>query len=93
MVSRAVASLNVLCEYCLPFVKLGGKFIAMKSSKAQEEIVNAKQAISVLGGKLTETKTFSFSDEIERNLVIIEKIAPTPQKYPRVSAQILKKPL
>lgn len=93
VVSRAVASLNVLCEYCLPFVKLGGKFISMKGSKAPEEIVNAKQAISVLGGKLTETKTFSFSDEIERNLVIIEKIAPTPQKYPRVSAQILKKPL
>ena len=93
VVSRAVASLNFLCEYCLPFVKLEGKFIAMKGSKAQEEIDISKQAISILGGKLTEIKTIAFSDRIERNLLVIEKIRPTPKKYPRVSAQISKKPL
>lgn len=92
-VSRAVASLNVLAEYCLPFVKVGGLFIAMKSAKADEEIANAKNALEILGGKVEEVKSFTLSDAAERNLVIIRKVKPTPPKYPRVSAQIAKKQL
>lgn len=92
-VSRAVASLNVLSEYCLPFVKVGGYFFAMKSSKADEEIAQAKDAISLLGGKIEKVSTFRLSDDAERNIVVIKKIKPTPPKYPRVSAQIAKKSL
>ncbi len=92
-VSRAVASLNVLAEYCLPFVKVGGTFVAMKGAKAQEEIDSAKAAIKLLGGEITEVKSFSLADDGERNLVFIKKISQTPTKYPRVSAQISKKPL
>ena len=91
--SRAVAALNVLCEYCLPFVKQGGIFIAMKGAKAQEEIADASAAIKTLGGKIVEEKSFSLSDGGERTLVIIKKISQIPPKYPRPSAQIAKKPL
>lgn len=93
VVSRAVASLNVLTEYCIPFVKVGGYFFAMKSSKADEEITLAENAISILGGKIEQIKTFRLSDDAERNIVVIKKIKPTPPKYPRVSAQIAKKSL
>lgn len=92
-VSRAVASLNVLAEYCLPFVKVGGTFVAMKGAKAQDEIDAATAAIRLLGGEITEVKSFSLADDGERNLVFIKKISQTPTKYPRVSAQISKKPL
>lgn len=91
--SRAVAALNVLCEYCLPFVRVGGKFVAMKSAKAPEELELARKAISLLGGKVTDIKSFSLSDGGERSIIIIEKISHIPPKYPRVSAQIAKKPL
>lgn len=91
--SRAVAALNVLCEYCLPFVKQNGLFIAMKGAKAQEEIDAAKAAIKTLGGKIIAEKSFSLSDGGERTLVIIKKISQIPPKYPRPSAQIAKKPL
>lgn len=91
--SRAVAALNVLCEYCLPFVKVGGYFVAMKAAKAQEEIDDAKAAIKLLGGKIIEEKSFKLSDGGERNIIIIKKISHVPPKYPRVSAQIAKKPL
>jgi 16S rRNA (guanine527-N7)-methyltransferase len=91
--SRAVAALNVLCEYCLPFVKVGGYFVAMKAAKAQEEIDGAKAAIKLLGGKIIEEKSFRLSDGGERNIIIIKKISHVPPKYPRVSAQIAKKPL
>lgn len=91
--SRAVAALNVLCEYCLPFVKVGGYFVAMKAAKAQEEIDGAKAAIKLLGGKIVEEKSFNLSDGGERNIIIIKKISHVPPKYPRVSAQIAKKPL
>ncbi len=91
--SRAVAALNVLSEYCLPFVKVGGTFVAMKSAKADEEIAQAKQAIRLLGGEITEKKTFFLSDGGERTLIIIKKISHTSSKYPRPSAQISKKPL
>lgn len=91
--SRAVAALNVLCEYCLPFVKQNGLFIAMKGAKAQEEIDAAKSAIKTLGGKIVAEKSFSLSDGGERTLVVIKKISQVPPKYPRPSAQIAKKPL
>ena len=91
--SRAVAALNVLCEYCLPFVKVGGVFLAMKAAKAQEEIADAKNAIKTLGGKIIAEKSFTLSDGGERTIVVIKKISQVPPKYPRVSAQIAKKPL
>lgn len=91
--SRAVAALNVLCEYCLPFVKVGGVFVAMKAAKAQEEIEGAKASIKLLGGQIIDEKSFTLSDGGERNLIIIKKISHVPPKYPRVSAQIAKKPL
>ena len=91
--SRAVAALNVLCEYCLPFVKVGGVFLAMKAAKVQEEIADAKNAIKTLGGKIVAEKSFTLSDGGERTIVVIKKISQVPSKYPRVSAQIAKKPL
>lgn len=86
--SRAVAQLNVLCELCLPYVKKGGKFIAMKGPGAQEEIRNAENAVRLLGGKTEEVKEFTLPDNSGRTLVIIEKIKETPEKYPRQSAKI-----
>lgn len=91
--SRAVAALNVLCEYCLPFVKVGGVFLAMKAAKVQEEIADARNAIKTLGGKIVAEKSFTLSDGGERTIVVIKKISQIPPKYPRVSAQIAKKPL
>lgn len=91
--SRAVAALNILCEYCLPFVKVGGMFVAMKSAKADEEISSAKQAIRLLGGEIIDKKSFFLSDGGERTLIMIKKISQTSPKYPRPSAQISKKPL
>lgn len=91
--ARAVAALNVLCEYCLPLLKVGGAFIAMKAN-AKEEIENAKKAIAVLGGKIKQIKELRlpFSDS-ERTIIVIEKIKPTPLSYPRAGGAISKKPL
>ena len=91
--SRAVAALNILCEYCLPFVKKGGIFAAMKGTKAQEEIVLAKNAIKTLGGEIIDQKSFTLSDGAERTIIIIKKVSHNLPKYPRPSAQIAKKPL
>jgi len=90
--ARAVARLNVLGEYCLPFVKEGGNFVAMKAS-VNDEIEEAQGAIRLLGGKFREIKEFSLPDGSERSLVVIKKISQTPPKYPRASAQIAKKAL
>lgn len=92
-VSRAVASLNVLCEYCLPFVKEDGSFVALKGSKAEEELSVSRSAVKTLGGKFICCKELKLADEQTRNLVVIKKSGPTPPKYPRPSAQISKKPL
>lgn len=92
VLSRAVASLNVLCEYCLPFVKVGGKFVAMKSALAEEEIKQAYTSIKTLGGKITEKIDFNLTDG-ERTLIVIEKVSSTPAKYPRQSGKIKSKPL
>lgn len=91
--SRAVAALNLLCEYCLPFIKVGGVFAAMKSAKADEEIALAKNALKTLGGKIVDKKTFTLSDGGERTIILIKKVSQIPPKYPRPSAQIAKKPL
>ena len=90
--ARAVARLNVLSEYCLPFVRVGGKFVAMKAS-VNDEVEEAQGAIKLLGGKMSEIKEFCLPDGSERRLVVIKKISQTPPKYPRASAQIAKKAL
>ena len=93
-VSRAVASLPVLCELCLPLVKVGGEFLAMKSSHTEEEINEAKRAIALLGGKITEVIDYTIpTSDIVHRVVRIEKISPTAKKYPRRFAQIKKQPL
>ena len=93
-VSRAVARLNVLCEYCLPYVRLSGKFIAFKGGEADEEIKSASKAIQALGGKKTDVLYFELPENSgSRTLVVIEKVQPTPDKYPRQNGKIKAKPL
>ncbi|MCM1422765.1 MAG: 16S rRNA (guanine(527)-N(7))-methyltransferase RsmG [bacterium] len=91
-VSRAVANLSTLSEYCLPYVKVGGCFVSYKADDA--EVEQAGHAIEVLGGRLREQKTFllPFSD-INRTLIVIEKCRPTPHQYPRKAGTANKKPL
>lgn len=94
VVSRAVARLVVLAELCLPFVKQGGYFLAMKGAKAQEELAEAKQAIQLLGGSVREVCPVSLPGlEDQRFIIVIEKQGPTPKAYPRRPGQIEKKPL
>ena len=93
-VSRAVANLSTLSEYCLPYVKVGGKFISYKSEKVAEELEEAENAISILGGKTVEQIAFTLPDsDIYRNLVMIKKISETPRKYPRKAGTASKNPL
>lgn len=92
--SRAVARLNVLCELCLPFVKVGGAFIAMKGPDCEEELNEAKKAISLLGGR-TE-KVFSYTvpgTDVTHTAIVIRKEKATPARYPRRWAQIKKQAL
>lgn len=91
--ARAVSNLRDLSEYCLPFVKTGGKFISMKSAKTDEEIKNAKEAIKVLGGEIEKINSFELADCGERTLIFIKKVRPTPTKYPRNYSQIVKNPI
>lgn len=92
--ARAVAKLNVLSEYCLPLVKPGGVFIAMKSGKAEEEIKDAENAVTVLGGAFADVKEYFLpGTDISRNIVVIEKISETPLRYPRSPKKIENKPL
>ena len=93
-VSRAVANMSTLCEYCLPYVKVGGNFIAFKSEKASEELVKAKGAIHLLGGKLTSTNEFILPDsDYSRTICIVNKVEPTSKKYPRKAGVPSKTPL
>lgn len=83
-VARAVASLDTLVEYLLPFVKVGGCAIIYKAAKLQEELEIAKKAIEVLGGKVEKVKNYKVDEcDIERNVLILRKVKPTPAKYPR----------
>ena len=83
VVSRAVAELSTLAEYALPFVKIGGAFIAYKSEKAESEAEAAVNAITLLGGRIREIREAFVATGLTRKLIIIDKIAPTPPKYPR----------
>ena len=93
-VSRAVANLSSLSEYCLPFVKEKGMFISYKSMKVDDELKNAKKALSLLGGEIKNIKEFVLPDtEIGRSFVVIEKRKSTPGKYPRKAGLPTKEPL
>lgn len=93
-VSRAVANLSSLSEFCLPYVKVGGNFISYKSEKAIEEIENSKNAISILGGGNISYDTFILEGtDFSRTLIKIEKIKETPSKYPRKAGTPVKQPL
>lgn len=83
VVSRAVAELSTLAEYALPFVKIGGAFIAYKSEKAESEAEAAASAITLLGGRIREIREAFVAPGLTRKLIVIDKIAPTPPKYPR----------
>jgi len=91
--ARAVAKLNILTELCLPFVKVGGRFIAMKSIHYEEELNEAILGIRRLGGQLKTVTLYPIDDKLAHVLIIIEKVKPTPDGYPRAFAQIKKKPL
>lgn len=94
VVSRAVARLNVLIEYMLPFVKKGGLCICMKGPNIDGELEEAKNAIKVLGGKFKSVESFFLPDsDIERNVIIIEKVAETPKRYPRKAGLPSKQPI
>jgi len=93
-VSRAVANLSTLSEYCLPYVKTGGMFIPYKSGEIDDEVQQAKKAIHILGGKLDEVIKFQLPDtEISRSFVKINKVQNTAKKYPRKAGLPAKEPL
>ena len=90
--SRAVARLNILAELCLPYVRVGGKFLSMKGALAQEEVDEAKHGIEALGGRVAGIYEYPVADAVHR-AVIVEKVRPTPKQYPRAFAKIKKAPL
>lgn len=93
-VSRAVANLSSLSEYCIPYVKVGGFFISYKSEKVVEEMAAAKKAVELLGGALKEKVEFVLpNSDIYRNFVVIKKVKVTPKKYPRKAGLPTKEPL
>ena len=91
--ARAVANMQTLSEYCLPFIKKGGIFAAMKGAKAAQEIETAQGAVRKLGGEIIKSEEFTLPLCGERTILKVKKISQTPPKYPRPSAQISKKPL
>lgn len=91
--ARAVARLNVLSEYCVPFVKPGGEFVAMKGPASEKELHEATKALSILGGSSGKIICEKLPSGDERNFILIKKISQTPPKYPRISAKISKQPL
>ncbi len=93
-VSRAVANMSTLSEYCLPYVKVGGKFIAYKSEKAQDELKSAKGALHLLGGTLSSAKEFLLpNSDVSRTICIVDKKEKTSKKYPRKAGVPSKQPL
>ena len=92
VVSRAVANLSSLEEYCVPFVKIGGNFISYKSGEIEEEVANAKNATFLLGGKLKEVYKFDLYEQ-KRSFVVIDKMKGTPKTYPRKAGTPTKTPL
>lgn len=91
-VSRAVANLSTLSEYCLPFVKIGGKFISYKAGECDEEVAASRSSVFLLGGKISDIKKFELG-ESGRAFVIIDKVSGTPKKYPRKAGTPSKDPL
>ena len=91
--ARAVANLSDLCEYCLPFVKVGGVFAALKGSNGEEELKDAKNAIKILGGKTENFIEYELPNGDKRTLILIRKVSETPDKYPRNAGQMKKKKL
>lgn len=92
--SRAVARLNVLAEFCLPYVKTGGLFIAMKGPVFEEELAEAKNAIKLLGGKTEDCRLYTIDGtDVTHSAILIRKIKETPSNYPRRFAQIKKSPI
>lgn len=93
-VSRAVANLATLSEYCIPYVRLGGLFIPYKSGKVEEEIKNSEKAVSILGGNIEKIIKFQLpGTDMERSFVKIKKVKDTPKKYPRKAGMPTKEPL
>ena len=93
-VSRAVANLATLTEYCLPFVKIGGYFVAYKSGEIDEELEKSKKAVSILGGRIETVYKFRLPDtDIDRSIIFIKKVKSTSKKYPRKSGLPSKEPL
>lgn len=93
-VSRAVANLSTLSEYCVPFIKVGGRFIPYKSGKVYEELDYSKKAVDILGGKIEDCVTYALADtDMERSLIVIEKIKTTKKAYPRKAGKPSKEPL
>lgn len=93
-VSRAVANLSTLSEYCIPFVKPGGCFISYKSGSVDQELIQAEKAVKILGGQREEVVRFSLADtDMDRSFVVIHKAKPTPKKYPRKAGLPSKEPL
>ena len=90
-IARAVANLPTLNEYCMPFVKVGGSFIAMKGTS--EDLELAKKSISTLGGKISKDVTYQIPPQDSRRIIVIKKVANTPNKYPRISGKIKSKPI
>lgn len=94
VVSRAVAKLSILSEYCLPYVKLNGIFISYKAGNVEEELLTSTKAISVLGGKTTGEESFYLPDsDIQRTLIMIKKMKQTPKQYPRGAGKPTKEPI
>lgn len=94
VVARAVARMNLLSEFCLPFAQVGGHFIALKGAEMTLELGEAKKAIKTLGGKTRKVETFQLPEDAgERNVVIVEKVEATPKGYPRKAGVPAKKPL
>lgn len=91
--ARAVAHLRELSEYCLPYVQVGGYFIALKGPEVEEEVKEAKNAIATMGGKVEEILHFSLPDDSGRSIVRIKKISHTPPAFPRTAAKMAKKPI
>lgn len=91
-VSRAVANLSTLSEYCLPFVRVGGQFISYKSGECDEELNNSEKSIALLGGERKKVQKFSLGDA-KRAFIVVEKIKHTPKQYPRKAGTPSRKPL
>lgn len=93
-VSRAVANLSTLSEYCLPFINTSGKFVSYKSGEIDSEVTDAKKAVFLLGGEIEEVVKFDLpNSDIHRSFVVIKKVHPTPKTYPRKAGMPSKMPL